>query len=250
MFQTRFGLQYLHARAGYYLAVGKAESALGDILACADRMRVWELDHPALVPWRTEAAAAYLQLGDCDRARQLAQEQLARFGGRSRGLALRILATIGERRRRPELLNEAVDVFEQSGDRLELARALADLDYAHRALGDDDRARHAQAHAVRVARECRAEPILRALLDSHSEQLPDEGQAEPAGGSAPSVLSGAEQRVAFLAALGHSNREIASQLFITVSTVEQHLTRVYRKLDVRNRKDLTGQMPTDVVTGP
>lgn len=53
-----------------------------------------------------------------------------------------------------------------------------------------------------------------------------------------SALSEAELRVAELAADGLTNREIAGRLFITVSTVEQHLTRVYRKLVVTRRVDL------------
>ncbi|WP_082115400.1 helix-turn-helix domain-containing protein [Lentzea aerocolonigenes] len=51
-------------------------------------------------------------------------------------------------------------------------------------------------------------------------------------------LSEAELKVAKLAARGHTNREIADRLFITASTVEQHLTRVYRKLNVKYRTDL------------
>lgn len=45
-----------------------------------------------------------------------------------------------------------------------------------------------------------------------------------------------------LAAGGHTNREIAAELFITVSTVEQHLTRVYRKLQVKGRGDLAAHL--------
>jgi hypothetical protein len=52
------------------------------------------------------------------------------------------------------------------------------------------------------------------------------------------TMSGAERRVASLAATGYTNRQIASALHITVSTVEQHLTRVYRKLRVCGRADL------------
>nr|WP_232328289.1 helix-turn-helix transcriptional regulator [Kibdelosporangium sp. MJ126-NF4]CTQ97366.1 regulatory protein, LuxR [Kibdelosporangium sp. MJ126-NF4] len=48
----------------------------------------------------------------------------------------------------------------------------------------------------------------------------------------------AERRVADLAATGHRNREISVKLHITVSTVEQHLTRVYRKLRIPNRAAL------------
>ena len=38
--------------------------------------------------------------------------------------------------------------------------------------------------------------------------------------------------MATLAAAGHTNREISEKLFVTISTVEQHLTRIYRKLNV------------------
>ena len=44
--------------------------------------------------------------------------------------------------------------------------------------------------------------------------------------------------MAGLAAQGHTNREIAARLFVTVGTVEQHLTRIYRKLDVNSRAEL------------
>jgi DNA-binding CsgD family transcriptional regulator len=52
------------------------------------------------------------------------------------------------------------------------------------------------------------------------------------------TLTDAERRVAALAAVGYTNREISGKLYITISTVEQHLTRIYRKLNVRQRSDL------------
>ncbi|WP_373871987.1 helix-turn-helix domain-containing protein [Actinoplanes regularis] len=55
---------------------------------------------------------------------------------------------------------------------------------------------------------------------------------------AVTVLSEAEQRVAALAVRGYTNRDIAAQLYLTVSTVEQHLTRTFRKLKVSRRRDL------------
>jgi DNA-binding CsgD family transcriptional regulator len=56
------------------------------------------------------------------------------------------------------------------------------------------------------------------------------------------ALSDAELRVASLAALGYTNREISSELRITVSTVEQHLTRTYRKLAVKGRDKLAERL--------
>ncbi|MET7656616.1 helix-turn-helix transcriptional regulator [Streptomyces sp. NPDC005486] len=38
--------------------------------------------------------------------------------------------------------------------------------------------------------------------------------------------------------MGYTNREIAAKLYVTPSTVEQHLTRVYRKLKIQRRQDL------------
>ena len=48
-------------------------------------------------------------------------------------------------------------------------------------------------------------------------------------------LTTTERRIAELAASGLSNKELAQTLFVTVSTVESHLTRVYAKLGIRSR---------------
>lgn len=51
-------------------------------------------------------------------------------------------------------------------------------------------------------------------------------------------LTASELRVARMAAEGMENREIAQALFVTVNTVETHLTSVYRKLDLSSRREL------------
>jgi DNA-binding CsgD family transcriptional regulator len=45
-----------------------------------------------------------------------------------------------------------------------------------------------------------------------------------------------------LAATGRTNRDIAQELFITLATVETHLTRSYRKLQVPGREELAGAL--------
>jgi DNA-binding CsgD family transcriptional regulator len=59
-------------------------------------------------------------------------------------------------------------------------------------------------------------------------------------------LTQTEARVAQLAANGRSNREIASELFMGVSTVEAHLSHVYRKLGIRSRAGLGASLPIGV----
>jgi DNA-binding CsgD family transcriptional regulator len=61
-------------------------------------------------------------------------------------------------------------------------------------------------------------------------------------------LTETEARVADLAAAGRSNKEIAAALFMGVSTVEAHLSHVYRKLGIRSRAGLGSRLATPVDT--
>ena len=64
------------------------------------------------------------------------------------------------------------------------------------------------------------------------------------GGRAPSSgeLTPVERRVAELVAAGRTNREVAAALFLSTRTVEGHLSRVYGKLGVRSRVELTRKL--------
>ena len=55
---------------------------------------------------------------------------------------------------------------------------------------------------------------------------------------APLELTATEERVAALAAAGHTNRQVAAALFLSPRTVEDNLARVYRKLGVSSRAEL------------
>jgi DNA-binding NarL/FixJ family response regulator len=52
------------------------------------------------------------------------------------------------------------------------------------------------------------------------------------------ALTASERRVAQLAADGMSNRDIAQTLFVTIKTVEVHLSHAYRKLEISSRAQL------------
>jgi len=62
-------------------------------------------------------------------------------------------------------------------------------------------------------------------------------RAAPGGGLTPG-----EQRAAELVASGLSNKEVAAQLYVSVYTVEAHLSRVYAKLGIRSRGQLARRL--------
>ena len=74
-----------------------------------------------------------------------------------------------------------------------------------------------------------------------------EGARTPAlaHASAPLPLTAREREVAGLAARGFSNRAIAEQLILSVRTVEGHLDKVYSKLGLDGRHELTNILSSD-----
>lgn len=248
MFRTPFALLYLRARGKYHLATGELHAALGDFQACGRLMETWGLDVPSLIPWRTDAAEAYLRLGKKAAAQELVVDQVDRLSGpanerglpgtysddlRTRAITMRAVAAVeDDPAKRPAILRRAVDILSNCGDKLELANAFAELSEAHAALGEHAQAQMMARRAVRLAKECGAERLVRSLgMDPDAEQ--ETPQRERLA-----RLSFAERKVVLLAAEGYTNRQIATTLHVTVSTVEQHLTRSYRKLGLSKRSDL------------
>jgi DNA-binding CsgD family transcriptional regulator len=245
MFQTPLGPLYLQARGKYFLLTDRLQAALADFQSCQELLTGWGLDQPGFVPWRTDSAQVWLSLGKNSLAKELAQQQLSLLHAgqhRVRGISLRILALASDPPRRPALLREAAEALRESGDRLELAQVLADLSRAHQTLGDNHRTQVLAHQARDLADQCGAALLKHALPPDPASLHP----AEPADAGQLARLSDAERRVAGLAADGYSNQQISHRLHVTVSTVEQHLTRVFRKLGVNSRTDLPPELLPDM----
>ena len=243
MHESVFELLYLQARGRYYMAVGRPHASLDDFRHCGELLAKWGLGLPVCVPWRTDAAQLLLSFGELDEARHLAREQLSLLGSRShreRGISLRVLAATSELNRRPELLRKSADMLAKSGDSFELARTVGELSQVCYALGDRDQARALKRRAAWLAKACGVELPGSAKSGAVAAGTPGRSTrgTERTVSDLASQLSQAELRVALLAAGGHTNRQIAGMLYITISTVEQHLTRVYRKLQTRCRTEL------------
>ncbi|MFG2091963.1 AAA family ATPase [Streptomyces sp. NPDC048612] len=256
---TVWSLTFLYARGRHHLSAGRILAAAKDFRNCGGLAQEWDLDSPELVPWRNGLAEVNLRLGHTVIARDLAKQQLGRDRGtslRTQGVSLRLLAATAEPPQQPRLLRKSVNLLEASGDRMELACSLADLSVVLRDIGELDEARAASWRAAQETKLCRS-----ATIRPEASALPEQNPltrtrssipvpAASGPGSSEStenfLLSDAEDRVALLAARGFSNRDIGQQLFITVSTVEQHLTRVYRKLGVSGRRGLLTLLPTSL----
>jgi DNA-binding CsgD family transcriptional regulator/tetratricopeptide (TPR) repeat protein len=232
----------LDQRAWLALAVGAPQRAFEHALEAGRVASEALCPNPAVVPWRSRAALAASRLGDRERAEELAGEELRiarRFGApRPIGVALMTSGMVrgGDG---AALLEEAVEVLARSPARLEHASAQLLLGAALRRQGK-----------LRGARE-----FLRAALDravaQGSARVADRAREElKAAGARPrrprlsgvESLTPAELRVAGLAADGMSNREIAESLFVSLRTVETHLTHTYQKLNAGSRQELAGRL--------
>jgi ATP/maltotriose-dependent transcriptional regulator MalT len=128
----------------------------------------------------------------------------------------------GELERARTALEDAVDRFERSRAPYDAAIARAML---ARALSASGRGEHAHDQE-RLADE--ALQALGAVVPTwiRSRSTPDD---DPAG------LSGREREILRLLATGHSNEDIARRLFVSIRTVERHVSNIYAKLGAEGR---------------
>jgi DNA-binding CsgD family transcriptional regulator len=196
-------------------------------------------ENPAMLPWRSAAALSLAELGRHDEARALAAEEVRRaesFGAaRAIGVALRAHALVGPAAERRERLEDAVAVLEASPGRLEHARALIDLGATIRAAGQRTAAREPLLHGLELAARCGGR-TLEGRTRSELAAIGIRPRATDRTGT--DSLTPSERRVVDLAAAGGTNREIAQTLFVTEKTVETHLGRSFRKLDISSRRQL------------
>jgi LuxR family maltose regulon positive regulatory protein len=86
-----------------------------------------------------------------------------------------------------------------------------------------------------LQRRGESSPFIASLLARFTRR--DAIQAAPAPPAPPQVLSKRELELLGLIAAGRSNKEIASQLFISLGTVKRHTVNIFTKLDVQNRTE-------------
>ena len=230
------------------LAQHRAVEALEDFrLVARDAPTV----NPAVYPWRSGAALALAALDRREEAWDLVEEELALARvvavARPIGIALRTMGTLNGPRDGLEHLRESVAVLEACPSPLERARSQLELGSALRRTGKRAEAvpllREALDAAERGAAAPLAERARRELVDAGSRPR------RPAR-LGRDVLTPSELQVARLAADGHANKSIAQTLFVSLRTVETHLTHAYAKLGITTRRQLPAALAGGVGAPP
>jgi DNA-binding NarL/FixJ family response regulator len=230
------------ARGRLRLAQGRAAEALAEFERCMQMFGSFGMGPvgTAYVHARSGAALALLSVGERDPARELADAELAEaraFGEpRFLGVASRVAGLTRGSKDGLELLRESLAVLRDSPAVLERAHSLAELGAALRRAGQRAAAREPLAEALDLAARCGARP----LAARAREELKATG-ARPRREWRIGVeaLTPSELRIVRLAAAGHSNREIAHELYVTLKTIEGHLSRAYTKLGIEGRGQLS-----------
>jgi len=179
--------------------------------------------------------------------------------GRSAAEALEILAAstgasgtpwaLGVEARSRALLahgDQAEDLYREAIDRLEPTRLRVDAARAHLLYGEwlrRERRRLDARDELRLAYDFFTDRGMAAFAERARIELRATGErARARTVDTVDQLTPQEGQVSRLAAEGHTNREIAAQLFISPSTVEYHLRKAFRKLDVKSRTQLASRI--------
>ncbi len=212
--------------------------------AAAERMAAAgaaDVAEPGMGWWRPEQIEALLELGlvadAVDRldaweadARRLGRDWVVAQATRCRGL---VAASQADVEGALLLLAEAVSLHEAVGDPFGRARSLLALGAVRRRARQKRPARDAIEGALAGFEELGAAR----WAERAREELGRIGGRTRIDGLTP-----AERRVAALVAKGRTNAEVAATLFLAERTVASHLTRVYSKLGVRSRTELSRRL--------
>ena len=228
-----------------YSALGFLELSLGNAAGAHEHLRRawnlhqdWGIGEPAMFPFVCDHVEVLIELGKLDqtsevlswldeRGRGLDRPWALAVGARYRGL---LAAGEGDFQAAFAALDEALKEHERLPMPFELGRTLLVLGSIRRRAKQKRPAREALEEALEIFERLGA-PLW--AEKARAELARIGGRRAVAG-----ELTEAEARVAKLAAAGRTNREIADALFMSVRTVEGHLSRAYHKLGIRSRTEL------------
>lgn len=223
------GAMLLDVRGRLRLLRGDRKRAIEDLKAFARTAAKLHVG-PTLSSWRSTLALALPRQERGAAVDLMAEElELARTTGLPRpyGVALRAAGILAGGEPGIDRLRESVSVLEGSDARLEHARSLVELGAALRRRQRRAEARELLTAGMELAYRCGAQ---RLVVRAREELQAAGARPRRIATTGLDALTASELRVARLAAEGATNPEIAQELYVTVKTVETHLSHVYSKL--------------------
>ena len=227
------------AEAVLYNGLGRYEDA------CAAALRV--VEYPNDLSTSNWGMAELIEAGVRAGTPELAAAACARLAEMARasgtdwalGIAARSQALMADDQRAEKLYVAAVD-------RLGRTRMAVDLARAHLLYGEWLRRQRRRVDArsqLRTAHDLFVDFGMEAFAERARVELEATGEhARRRTVDTLGQLTPQEAQISRLVADGNTNREIAAQLFISPSTVEYHLRKVFRKLSVKSRTQLANRL--------
>jgi DNA-binding CsgD family transcriptional regulator len=224
---------------GLYNGLGRYEAALAAAAPSEHHYR----EGPAI--WAlTEVVEAAVRCGQTERASRAFElvEATTSAAGTDWGLGIeaRLRALLSAGDDADDLYREAITRLDRTTIRVQLART-------HLLYGEwlrRERRRLDAREQLRTAHEMFRDFGVEAFAERARLELEATGErARKRTLGMRDDLTPQETQIARLAAEGHTNREIAARLFISASTVEYHLRKAFRKLDIRSRTQLRDRLP-------
>jgi DNA-binding CsgD family transcriptional regulator len=231
---ARLLFQAYHALAILELGTGNYSEALTVARFCLDQQAIgWTT---LTLPLVVEAG---LRSGDRDAAERALSELDVRATASATpwaiGLLLRAQALMADD-------SEAEELFERSIAHLQQTLVITDLALAHLSYGEWLRRQHRRIDArvqLRKAHEAFEGMGARQFAErARSELLATGEHVSRREVEATNDLTPQELKIAQLASRGATNPEIAAQMYLSTSTVDYHLRKVYRKLGITSRRQL------------
>lgn len=216
---------------------------LEPLVALPERQGV---DEPGFWPWHDLYGEALVSAGRLADAEAFLAPHEEAAAARGRGSVIAALARVrGRLEAAHGRIAQAEEAFERGRaelDGLPMPFQQAMLELAHGQVLRRAGQRRAAAEQLQAARERLTALRAGPYVERCERELAACGLA-PAKRSTfdPSRLTAQELAVARLVAVGMSNRQVASELFVSIKTVQFHLTHTYAKLGVGSRAELAAQ---------
>src|SRR4051794_3242056 len=228
---------------------GAVLGALQPVVAIEPREGI---DEPGFWPWQALYAEALVGTGQLTEAGTFLtpHEELAESRGRRSAVAMlarargRLEAAAG----RPDAAEAALRRALAEVNQLPLPFPRALVELAHGQVLRRHGQRRAAAGQLQAAHDRFAELRAEPYLERCERELQACGLTPAKRQNVdPSALTAQELAVARLVAAGMSNRQVAAELFVSIKTVQFHLTHVYSKLRLGSRTEPAAYLPDDVL---